>query len=251
MSLLQVTNLESGYGSLPVLHGVSMRVEPEEIVAVIGPNGAGKSTLMKTIFRLLPAQGGSVEFDGVDLSSRSATKLADLGMGFAPQGFSTFPELTVEDNLKVSLTSQRRKGKSGATAKMYETFPILGERRRQRASTLSGGERQMLALASAMILEPRFLALDEPTTGLAPSVVDTLVEQIVSFRDAGTTILWVIEENPFEVLQYVDRVYLLQAGVFEREMPAKDLLEDESLRELFFGTDADADSPAEDQPAPA
>ena len=251
MSLLELSNVESGYGQLPILHGVSMQVEANEIVAVIGPNGAGKSTLMKTIFRLLPTESGSIVYGGRDLGSVSATKLASLGMAYAPQGFSTFPDLSVEDNLKVPLTSQSVRGAGRSMDRMFETFPILKERRRQRAKTLSGGERQMLALASAMILEPEFLALDEPTTGLAPSIVDTLVEQIVGFRDAGATILWVIEENPLEVLQHVERVYILQSGLIERELTAEELLKDEALQDLFFGTHSAEAAPSEDQSTPA
>ena len=251
MSLLEISNVESGYGQLPVLHGVSMHVEANEIVALIGPNGAGKSTLMKTIFRLLPTESGSIVYDGQDLGAVSATKLASMGMAFAPQGFSTFPDLSVEDNLKVPLTSQSMRGVGEAMDHMFATFPILKERRRQRARTLSGGERQMLALASAMILEPKFLALDEPTTGLAPSIVDALVEQIVGFRDSGTTILWVIEENPLEVLQYVERVYLMQSGLIERELSVEELLNDEALQDMFFGTHSAEDTPSGGQTAPA
>ena len=172
-------------------------------------------------------------------------------MAYAPQGFSTFPDLSVEDNLKVPLTSQSVRGTGRSMDRMFETFPILKERRRQRAKTLSGGERQMLALASAMILEPEFLVLDEPTTGLAPSIVDTLVEQIVGFRDAGATILWVIEENPLEVLQHVERVYILQSGLIERELTAEELLKDEALRDLFFGTRSAEAAPSEGQSTPA
>jgi ABC-type branched-subunit amino acid transport system ATPase component len=123
---------------------------------------------------------------------------------------------------------------------MYERFPVLRDRRRQAASTLSGGERQMLALASAMITSPRFLVLDEPTTGLAPSIVQGLIQQILRFQREGTTVLWVVEENPLQVLEHVDRVYMMQAGVVERELAADELLGDSTLQELFFGVEADA-----------
>lgn len=245
MSVLEVTDLESGYGKLPVLHGVSLHVDANEIVAVAGPNGAGKSTLMKTIFRLLPVMRGSIVFHGHDVGTMTSSQLAELGMGFVPQGFGTFPDLTVDENLKVSLTGHGGRDFGGALELTYDAFPALKERRKQRARTLSGGERQMLSLASAMIVKPRFLALDEPTSGLAPTIMGALAEQILSFRDAGTTVLWVIEENPLEVLQYVDRVYLLQAGVIQRELAAVELLRDESLQELFFGTQADSASAAE------
>ena len=235
MSLLEVRGIESGYGKLPVLHDVSLDVDEGEIVAIAGPNGAGKTTLMRTIFQLLPATRGSVTFDGHDLTKLDATKLAALGLGYVPQGANTFPDLSVEDNLKVALARASRREAAAATERVYERFPVMLARRRQRAKTLSGGERQILALASAIIEEPRFLALDEPTTGLAPTIVQILVEQILELRRSGMTVLWVIEESPLQILGHVDRVYILQAGAIERELPAAELLHDEALQAVFFG----------------
>ena len=239
MSLLEVQNVRSGYGKVPILHDVSLHVDERELVAVIGANGAGKSTLMKTITRLLPLMAGSIVFDGTDLSDRDPRAAAKLDMAYVPQDGNTFPGLSVEDNLGVSLMGIKRGEAAEMRERMYERFPVLKDRRRQAASTLSGGERQMLALASAMITSPRFLVLDEPTTGLAPSIVQGLIQQILSFQREGTTVLWVVEENPLQVLEHVDRVYLMQAGVIERELSANELLGDRTLQELFFGVETD------------
>ncbi len=236
MSLLAVEGLETGYGRLPVLHDVSLRVEPNELVAVVGPNGAGKTSLVKAVFGLLPAMKGSVSFDGTDITGTATMRRNALGMVMVPQTGNTFPDLTVEDNLIVSFSTLDKDAAAKALASSYEMFPRLDERRRQPAKTLSGGERQMLAFASGIGTGPRLLALDEPTTGLAPTIVQGLVDKIVAFRDSGASILWVIEENPLEVLPVVDRVYVLNNGAIQAEMPAKDLLADDSLHQMFFGT---------------
>lgn len=243
MSLLSVSEISAGYGKLAVLHDVSLRVEEGEVVAIVGPNGAGKSTLMKALFRLLPLMDGSVTLAGRDLGSTSAAGLADLGAGFVPQGDNTFPDLSVEDNLQVGLPGGSRGDKARRLAAMYERFPALEPRRDQRVKTLSGGERQMVALASAMIREPTFLALDEPVTGLAPTIVDGLIRQILSVREQGTAVLWVVEENPLQILKHVDRVYFMAAGVIQRELMAAELLDDGSIERLLFGSHAQA-SPA-------
>jgi branched-chain amino acid transport system ATP-binding protein len=235
VSLLEVSGVEAGYGKLSVLHDVSLEVEAGEIVALVGPNGAGKTTLMKTVFRIVPLFSGSIEFDGTPLADYDTRELAAFGMGYVPQEGNTFPQLSVDENISVALGGLSRSEGSQARDAVYEQFPALAERRKQQASTLSGGERQMLALAGATVTSPRFLALDEPTTGLAPSIVERLIEQILGFRERGSSVLWVIEENPLQILHHVDRVYLIQGGVIERQMPAAELLADDSLRELFFG----------------
>ncbi len=235
MSLLDLKGLETGYGKLPVLHSVDMRVEENELVAVIGPNGAGKTSLAKAVFGLLPAMKGSISFDGEDLTGATTALRIQLGMAMAPQVGNTFPELTVEDNLITSFSTLAAETAEAALENAYALFPRLAERRRQAARTLSGGERQMLAFASASGTKPRFLVLDEPTTGLAPTIVHSLVEKIVESKAAGASILWIIEENPLEVLPYVDRVYVLSNGTVRAETAAKDLLSEEALRTLFFG----------------
>ena len=232
---LELKDVESGYGNLPILHGVSLEVEPAEIVAVIGPNGAGKTTLMKTIFGLLPTRGGKLRFADQDLTRLSTPARAALGMAYVPQEASTFPQLTVYDNLAVSLLSTPGREQARRIGEMLELFPALGELRRARAGTLSGGERQMLAIASAMITKPQFLALDEPTTGLAPSIVAARIKDITAAREAGATVLWVIEESPMLCLPHVDRVYVMNSGELGASQPASELLDEELLQATFFG----------------
>jgi branched-chain amino acid transport system ATP-binding protein len=234
MTMLEVTDLRSGYGPIPVLHGVSLSVAAGEIVAIVGPNGAGKSTLMKTIFGLLPTAGGSVRFDGHDVTDARTTGLSELGMGYLPQGSNTFPELSVEDNLRVSAHAMSRAKADEALQTVFEGFPVLRNLRKRRAKLLSGGERQILALASATVQRPKFLALDEPTTGLAPSIVQRLIDDVLSLSRSGVTVLWVIEENPRQIIKHVDRVFVLQAGVIRQEAGPEELLESDSLEELFF-----------------
>ena len=234
---LVLSEVRSGYGDLPILHGVSLEVAPAEIVAVIGPNGAGKSTLMKTLFGLLPVRGGTMTFGEENLGETGAGARAKLGMAYVPQEGSTFPELTVYDNLAVSLLHEPVRTQHRRISEMLESFPALQELRRARAGTLSGGERQMLAIASAMISQPRFLALDEPTTGLAPSIVQARIADIVAVREQGTSVLWVIEESPMLCLPHVDRVYVLNSGVLGPSQPAEDMLDEELLQATFFGID--------------
>jgi ABC-type branched-subunit amino acid transport system ATPase component len=207
------------------------------VVAVVGPNGAGKTSLVKAIVGQLPLMGGTVTFDGQDLGRIKAADRQALGMAVVPQSDNTFPDLTVHENLRVSYSTLGRDDAARAIEAAFEMFPVLGERREQLAKTLSGGERQMLAFASGIGTNPRFIALDEPTTGLAPTIVDGLVEKILEFREQGASILWVIEEDPLLILPHVDRVYVLNAGTVQAEMAAGDLMADTSLHALFFGTE--------------
>lgn len=243
MAAIKLTDVSSGYGQLSVLHGVSMEIEAGEIVAIIGPNGAGKSTLMRAIFRLLPLHNGSIRFGDTELGNLPTGRLAQLGMALVPQGGNTFPDLSVVDNLSLGLLQESAKEQAKRIDDVFETFPALADRRRQRASTLSGGERQMLAMASAMITDPKFLALDEPTTGLAPSIVRDRINDILSYRERGTTVLWVIEESPLLCLPHVDRVYVMNSGVLSESRPAADLLDESALQAMFFGV-ADETDPA-------
>jgi branched-chain amino acid transport system ATP-binding protein len=237
--LLRVEGVESGYGKLSVVHSASMHCNQDELVAIVGPNGAGKTTLMRAIFGLLPVTAGSVHYDGEEVTNLDNKRLARLNLALVPQGGNTFPDLSVADNLHVALSRRGdRRSRLAAIDRIYEEFPRLGERRRQMARTLSGGERQMLALAQGLITEPKLLVLDEPTSGLAPTVVEQLVATIVAIRERGTAVVWVIEENPLQVLEHVDRVHLLQAGTITAEVSAKALLEDTSMQDQFFGLEA-------------
>ena len=233
MKLLEVKSLESGYGRLPILHGIDLHVDEGELVAIIGPNGAGKSTLLKTITGLLPCWKGQVSFVGNRVHDYEPSLLPTWGLGYVPQERNIFPSLTVAENLEMAATLLKDRGPKIKAA--YERFPILGQRQKQAARTLSGGERQMLAIASALMLEPKLLMLDEPTTGLAPVVADEVIKQILDINHSGTAILWVVEENPASVLEHCPRVYLLESGQIRRTDSGKNLLNDPKFAELFLG----------------
>jgi len=237
MIVLKTENLISGYEGVPVLHGISIVVQEGEIAAVVGPNGAGKTTLLKAVFGLLPVIKGRVTFCETDLDGMKAVARRRLGMSLVPQSGGTFPDLTVADNLRVSysILGGRRQIQE-AVEDAYRMFPALAERRRQLARTLSGGERQMLTFVSGIAGKPRLLALDEPTAGLAPTLVQGLLEAIASFRQGGSGVLLVVEENPLQVLPYVDRVYVLRAGAIQAAMTADEILGRDDLEMLFFGT---------------
>ena len=233
--LLDVQGISTGYGRLTVLRDASLTVDAGEIVAVVGSNGVGKTTLLKGITRSLPVSAGRVVLDGTDITKARPNQLAGLGLGYVPQVGSTFPDLTVLDNLLVSVrgslaTARERCGR------LLTRFPELERRRDQAASTLSGGERQMLAIASALLGSPRLLVLDEPTTGLAPLVVQQRIDDIRRLRDEdGAGVLWVIEEHPRICLPAVDRVHFLSDGTLSAPMRPGDLLEEGALEQLFFG----------------
>jgi ABC-type branched-subunit amino acid transport system ATPase component len=239
VTLLAVDRIQTGYGVLPVLHDVSLDVGENEIVAIAGPNGAGKTTLLKSIFGLLGLNRGTITLAGVDLKDVRPEARPDLGMALVPQVGGTFPDLTVDDNLRVSYQALEAAEAQHAIEEAYQMFPALADRRSQIAGTLSGGERQMLAFVSGIGMRPRFLALDEPTAGLAPTIVHSLAERIRQFQAGGSAILWIIEENPLEILPYTDRVYVMRAGQIQVEVEAHELLDQDTLQALFFGTPAE------------
>jgi ABC-type branched-subunit amino acid transport system ATPase component len=233
MRILEVTSLESGYGKLPILHGIDLHVDEGELVAVIGPNGAGKSTLLKSISGLLPCWKGQVNFAGNRVHDFDPSLLPTWGLGYVPQDRNVFPGLTVSENLEMAATLL--KDRSPRIKAAFERFPILGERQKQLARTLSGGERQMLAIASALMLDPKLLMVDEPTTGLAPVKANEVINHILDINRSGTAILWVVEENPASVLEHCPRVYLLESGQIRRTDSGKNLLNDPKFAELFLG----------------
>ena len=233
--LLDVRGASTGYGKLTVVREASLTVDTGEIVAIVGSNGVGKTTLLKGITRALPLSAGTIELAGTDITRARPSQLAGLGLGYVPQSGSTFPDLSVMDNLLVSMP-----GSLGAARErcreLLGRFPELDRRRDQAASTLSGGERQMLAIASALLSRPRLLVLDEPTTGLAPLVVQQRIDDIRRLRDEdGAGVLWVIEEHPRICLPAVDRVHFLSEGQLSDPMKPADLLREGALEELFFG----------------
>ncbi|MCZ7664397.1 MAG: ABC transporter ATP-binding protein [Thermoleophilia bacterium] len=233
MNLLKLEKIKSGYWKIPVLHEIDFSVEEGEMVLVIGPNGAGKSTLMKTIARLLWITSGEISFRGRDALKLQAHDMAALGLGYVPQDHNVFPDLTVEDNLRISFLDKAEFHET--LRSVYDRFPVLGERRRQRAGTLSGGERQMLAIGCALMQKPVLLVLDEPTSGLAPQIRGELNDIIIDINSGGTSIVWVVEENPEEALRRAERVYFLDSGTVKKTGDPGEFLGEHSLEELFLG----------------
>jgi len=234
--LLEVRDLVAGYGRLPVLHGLGISVERGAMVAIIGPNGAGKSTLAKAIMRLVEVMAGEVRFAGRRIDTLETQAIAAEGIGYVPQTRNVFGALSVEENLELSC-NLLAPGVRPATAieAIYERFPRLKQRRRQRGSSLSGGERQMLAIGSALISEPKLIMLDEPTSGLSPHMTSEVAEGIAAINRSGTTVVWVVEEDPQEILSLADWVYVLDGGTVRMSCPAAELLGADNFLELFLG----------------
>jgi branched-chain amino acid transport system ATP-binding protein len=234
VSLLTVTDLRAGYGQGPVLHGISFAVEEGQIVCMLGPNGAGKTTTLRAISGLVATEG-EVEFDGHRLSRKAPEAVARCGIAHVPEGRGTFTELTVEENLRVGGYRRRDGGVRADIERCYGWFPRLGERRSQKAGSLSGGEQQMLALGRALVLRPRLLLLDEPSLGLAPIVTRQLYEVLAEIaRDEGITLL-VVEQNANLVLPLAQHAYVLQSGRIALEGPAASVQADDGVRRSYLG----------------
>ncbi|HEX5763143.1 MAG TPA: ABC transporter ATP-binding protein [Solirubrobacterales bacterium] len=235
-ALLTAEGLVAGYvPEVDILNGVSFEVREGEIATLVGPNGAGKSTLIKAIFGLLRPRQGRVVLRGEDLTGQQPHAIARRGMSYVPQLDNVFPSLTVEENLEIgSLDRARTRERIEA---MYELFPRLGERRRQAAGTMSGGERQMLAMARALMPEPQVLLLDEPSAGLAPAFVEAIFAQVREINESGVTVV-MVEQNARRALAMSDRGYVLELGRNRFEGSGRDLLEDPKVAELYLGGSA-------------
>lgn len=234
MSRLQVTGLEGGYTHADsILKGVSLAIEPGRVVAIIGPNGAGKSTLLKAIAGLIVITGGSVTLDGQDITGASPRRVAGLGIGFVPQEANIFGAMTVTENLEMGgwMTPGHAKQR---TAELLERFPILFEKRRQQARTLSGGQRQILAMAIALMTDPAILLLDEPSAGLSPKAAAELFDTVVAIRSNGVAIA-MVEQNAVAALEQADEASLLVDGRNAKTGSAQSFLDDPELRHLFLG----------------
>lgn len=233
MSLLAADALIAGYGPVDILHGVSLRVEPGEFVTVIGPNGSGKSTLLKAIFGLVTPRSGKVTFDGHDITGWPAERLPRRGLGYVPQAANVFAALTVAENLEMGAFI-RKTGAAGRLKEMYELFPDLAEHRRRRAGNLSGGQRQMLALARALMLDPKLLLLDEPSAGLSPAIMETVFSRIKGIQEQGVAAV-IVEQNAREALSISQRAYVLADGGNRLENTAAELLQDPEIVRLYLG----------------
>jgi branched-chain amino acid transport system ATP-binding protein len=233
--MLEVRHVSAGYGAFTALWDVSLSVAAGEAVAVVGPNGAGKTTLMRVISGLVPARGGELVFEGATLTGRRADQIVAHGIAHVPEGRRIFPALSVAENLKMGafLPAARRKFRE-SVERVYALFPVLAERRTQRAGSLSGGEQQMLAIGRALMSRPKLILLDEPSMGLAPVMVLRVFDLIRRVREEGYTIL-VVEQNVRQVLKLVDRAYLLEVGRVRMEGRAEALTEQDFVRKAYMG----------------
>ena len=234
-ALLQIAGLRAGYGHVEVLHGVSLSVPQGKMVAIVGPNGAGKTTLMGAVMGLLPRRGGTVDYLGAPAGATEA--LVTAGAVLVPEKRALFADMNVEDNLVLGFYPRRRAGERNAHPAMREVFaifPRLEERRRQLAGTLSGGERQMLALGRALMGRPRLLLLDEPSLGLAPLMVREIFRVLTDLRHGGLSIL-LVEQNVRAALQVADYGYVLEMGEVAAEGPSADLARDPRILETYLG----------------
>jgi branched-chain amino acid transport system ATP-binding protein len=235
-ALLETRSLSVAYGPIRALSGVTIRITEGETVAVVGANGAGKTTLMKALSALLPAQSGEIAFKGQTIRGKGPHDLARAGMLHVPEGRGTLGTLTVEENLRIAYDVRPAQlGYEEAIAAVFARFPRLAERRRQRASSMSGGEQQMLALARAIINPPAMLLVDEPSLGLSPLMVKEAFNVLHEFRARGTTML-VVEQNVRSALRLADRGYVLRQGEVIASGPAAELLADQQLLNRYLGT---------------
>jgi branched-chain amino acid transport system ATP-binding protein len=232
--MLTLKSIQAGYGPLPVLRGVSLHVRQGEAVTLIGANGAGKTTTLKVISGLLPAGGGSMEFEGRDLRPLTPERIVALGLALVPEGRRVFPGLSVTANLELGAYQRRDPEVRRDLEELAERFPLLSQRARQRAGTLSGGEQQILAIGRALMARPRLLMLDEPSMGLAPRMVRQVYDIIQELKDRGTTLL-LIEQNARAALKVADRGYVMETGRIILEGSAGELMEHKEVQRAYLG----------------
>ena len=233
MTLLNVKNLVAGYGDLQILEKVNIVVEEGEYVAIVGPNGAGKSTVMKSIFGLTKHIGGKIIYEGSDISGLPTEEIIKLGISYVPQNENVFPNLTVRENLELGGYIMKD-GKEKRIQELFDQFPILQSKENDKTSTLSGGQQQMVAMARALVLNPKLLMLDEPSAGLAPDLVKENFEYVDQIRESGTAIL-MVEQNAKEALRRCDRGYVLVQGKDRFVDTGEALLNDEHVKKEFLG----------------
>lgn len=232
---LKINNLTVSYGSIKALKGIEIEVIEGQIVALLGANGAGKTTTLKTLSGIVSAENGSIEFYGKNITNLSPEKITALGMVQSPEGRQIFPDITVEENLRIgAFTIKSKKEITKNFDRVYRYFPILQERKKQLAGTLSGGEQQMLAIARALMASPKVLLLDEPSLGLAPLIVKNIFEIVKEINSEGTTVL-IIEQNALQTLKLADYAYVLEIGEISMCGKASELIQDKRLLEAYLG----------------
>jgi ABC-type branched-subunit amino acid transport system ATPase component len=233
--LLRAEAITAGYGKMAILHDVTLEVRIGEMVSVIGPNGAGKSTAFKTIVGFLRPTHGRVRFDGQDITGLRPDQVLHRGLAYVPQGRIVFPQMTVLENLEMGAYIERDAGRiRHALDRVYTLFPILAQRRGQKAGTMSGGEQQMVAIARALMTTPKLILLDEPSLGLAPKFVSLIFDKLSEMRHAGFTLM-VVEQNAARALAVADRGYVLELGRNRFEGGGQTLLQDPEVKRLYLG----------------
>ena len=245
MALLEIKDLKVSYGFITALKGINIQVEQGQIVTLLGSNGAGKTSTLRAISGAIKPAGGSIILDGKELSGLPTYKIAKAGIAQSPEGRLLFPELTVEENLKVGAYGLKTKIIDGVKVsakeqlkenfeRVYKLFPVLKERKNQIANTLSGGEQQMVAIGRALMSNPKVLLLDEPSLGLAPLVIEEIFRAFVKIRDEGTTIL-IVEQNALQTLKIADYAYVLELGNIHLEGPASEPISNKKLIDAYLG----------------
>ena len=233
--MLEIEGLRAAYGPIEALRGIDLEVRAGELVCLLGANGAGKSTTLRAISGLLRPLGGRILFEGQSIAGREPAAILEAGIAHCPEGRRVFPYLTVEENLRMGAYVRRdRDGVAADLERVCAHFPVLAERRRQAAGTLSGGEQQMLAIGRALMARPRMILFDEPSLGLAPTVVETTFAIIADIRRQGTTVL-MVEQNAYLALQMADRGYVLETGRIALAGAARDLLANDHVRRAYLG----------------
>ncbi|GAB2926356.1 ABC transporter ATP-binding protein [Streptomyces sp. NPDC058869] len=236
-ALLEVEDLRVAYGKIEAVKGISFKVEEGEVVTLIGTNGAGKTTTLRTLSGLIKPLAGQIKFNGKSLRRTPAHQVVSLGLAHSPEGRHIFPRMTIEDNLRLGAFLRRDSdGINKDIQRAYDLFPILGERRKQAAGTLSGGEQQMLAMGRALMSQPKLLMLDEPSMGLSPIMMQKIMATITELRQQGTTIL-LVEQNAQAALSLANHAHVMEIGSIVLSGTGQDLLHDDSVRKAYLGED--------------
>lgn len=230
---LSIENISAGYGNIQVLWGVSLKIHAGDIVSLIGANGSGKSTLLKTILGVVKSSAGSISLDGVNLRNQKTHSIIRKGIGYVPEGRRLFPSMSVEDNLRMGASGSERSLRD-SFERIFELFPVLVERRKQLAGTLSGGEQQMVAIGRALMANPRVLLLDELSFGLAPTTFERVISAILEINKRGVSIL-LAEQNSERALEVSKRAYVLENGRITIEGPSENLIDDPKIKQAYLG----------------
>jgi branched-chain amino acid transport system ATP-binding protein len=233
--MLQLENVSSGYGLVQILWDVSFHIDEKEIVSVIGPNGAGKTTLVKTIMGLLPAKSGVIRFKGQPVEKLPPYEIVQRGLVMIPEGREVFPRMTVEENLSLGAYTIKDRGLvKDSKERVYQLFPVLKKKAKALAQTLSGGEQQMLVICRSLMSNPQLLILDEPSLGLAPIIVEKMLDTVSKINDDGVTVL-LVEQNILDSLEIANRGYVLEEGKIILEGEARELLSNNHVKEVYLG----------------